>query len=119
MSIHSTLAVLLGSTALGGYAPLTLLRAQRFYLTGIEPLNIGVISNMLNTVTGIRDDLFTSSIISQHAIIADSMFRIFGAASAIILGFTGLMPTVLDLHTAIQESELDGYGYLYGESYGD
>lgn len=119
MSIHGILAVLLGSTALGGYAPLTLLRAQRYYLTGLESGAVSLHNGSLNIVDAIPVGQFLTGELINHSILAESKFRVSWLLQSIILGFKGLMPVELEFHTAIQETELDGYGYLYGESYGE
>lgn len=119
MSIHGILAVLLGSTALGGYVPLTLLRAQRYYLIGLESGAVSLHNNALNIVDAIPVGQFLAGELINHTVLAENDFRASWLMQSIILGFKGLMPTVLDLHTAIQETELDGYGYLYGEGYGE
>lgn len=119
MSIHSILAVLLGSTALGGYAPLTLLRAQRHYLTGINLGKIGPMNNALSIFEGIQKGNFNVSYVLHHALLGETDFNVFWSMQHIVLGFRGVLASVLDFHTMIQESELEGYGYLYGESYGE
>ena len=119
MSIHGILAVLLGSTALGGYAPLTLLRAQRYYLTGLGSGAVSLHHNSLNIVDAIPSGQFLAGELINHSILAESVFRIGWVTQGIILGFMGMMPTEATLHSAIQETELDGYGYLYGEGYGE
>ena len=119
MSIHGILAVLLGSTALGGYAPLTLLRAQRYYLTGLESGAVSLHNGSLNIVDAIPLGQFLAGELINHSILAESKFRVSWLLQSIILGFKGLMPVEAGFHTAIQETELDGYGYLYGEGYGE
>lgn len=119
MSIHGILAVLLGSTALGGYAPLTLLRAQRHYLTGINLGKIGPMNSALSIYSGIRHGNFNISYVLHHTLMAETDFNVFWSMQHILIGFQGILASVLDFHTMIQETELDGYGYLYGESYGD
>lgn len=118
MSIHGVLAALLGSTALGGYAPLTLLRAQRFILTGVKYGGIAPITTNLLSVHGL-DPKFMGSEIRQFALTGYWDFAAFSVTQNIILGFTGMMPTVLDLHTLFGDDSFNGYGARYGASYGD
>lgn len=119
MSIHGILAVLLGSTALGGYAPLTLLRAQRYYLTGLQSGAVSLHNNSLNIIDAIPVGQFLAGEMINHSILAAFGFKVSWLIQSIILGFKGLMPTELTFHSMIQETELDGYGYLYGEGYGE
>lgn len=119
MSIHGILAVLLGSTALGGYAPLTLLRAQRHYLTGLNLGKMAPMNSALNILSGVQEGNFNISYVLNHTLIGETDFNVFWSMQHIVLGFRGILASVLDFHTMIQETELDGYGYLYGESYGD
>lgn len=118
MSIHGILAVLLGSTALGGYAPLTLLRAQRFILTGVSYGGIAPITTNLLSVRGL-DPKFMGTEIRQLAMTGYWDFAAYSITQNIILGFAGMMPTVLDLHTLFGDDSISGYGARYGASYGD
>lgn len=118
MSIHGVLAALLGSSALGGYAPLTLLRAQRFTLTGVPAGGVAPITTNLIMINAL-DPKFMGSEIQQHAVIGYWDFAAFSITQNIILGFTGMMPTVLDLHTLFGDNSFSGYGARYGASYGD
>ena len=119
MSIHGILAVLLGSTALGGYAPLTLLRAQRYYMIGLRSNSISVHNNNMHYIRAIPKGDFILGEAIHHSMLQQYRFQISWAVQSILFGFTGIMPTVLDFHSLIQETELDGYGYLYGEGYGE
>lgn len=119
MSIHSILAVLLGSTALGGYAPLTLLRSHRHILTGIQSGMIGPVNTSLHIPSGIQKGNFNLSYALHHTVLGETDFNVYWSMQHILIGFRGILASVLDFHTMIQESELEGYGYLYGESYGD
>ena len=119
MSIQGILAVLLGSTALGGYAPLTLLRAHRHYLAGLNLGKIGPMNSALSIYSGIQHDNFNISYALHHTLLGETDFNVFWSMQHIVLGFRGILASVLDFHTMIQETELDGYGYLYGESYGE
>ena len=119
MSIHGILAVLLGSTALGGYAPLTLLRIHRHYLTGLNLGKIGPMNSALSIYSGIQHDNFNISYALHHTLLGETDFNVFWSMQHIVLGFRGILASVLVFHTMIQETELDGYGYLYGESYGE
>ena len=118
MSIHGILAALLGSSALGGYAPLTLLRAQRFYLTGVSTGGVAPVNDRLNIFSGLRKQAFYTTNVRHHMMLQYEDFVLYSAVQTIILGFYGLMPTVLDLHTLYSDTELEGYGARYGASYG-
>lgn len=119
MSIHGILAALLGTSALGGFAPLTLSRANRYYIIGAVTGHLAAVNNRINIFSGIPKDNFNLSFVNQHTSLGYLDFVIYSAAQSIILGFLGLMPTENNLHTMIQETEPEGYGYDYGDSYGD
>ena len=118
MSIHGVLAALLGSSALGGYAPLTLLRAQRYYITGTNQHNLTVVSVLQNIYTGLNKNSFYATEIRRLTIEGFLGTHVYSSAQHFILGFYGLMPTVLDFHTLIDTIDVSGYGANYGASYG-
>ena len=118
MSIHGVLAALLTSTALGGYAPLTLIQMRRFYLLGLEVQKFGVMRADYHMPSGVPKDHFVGSMVSRHTITDFTGLMSSSLVQGIILGFTGLMPTLNGLHTALQMTEVFGYGARYGASYG-
>lgn len=117
MSIHGILAALLGSSALGSYAPLTLLRAQRITLTGVPNGGVAAITTNLLRIRGL-DPAFMASEIRHHAMTGHPGFFPYSITQNILMGFAGIMPTVLDLHTLFEDDSFSGYGARYGASYG-
>ena len=118
MSIHGILAALLGSSALGGYAPLTLLRAHRYYLTGLVRDGIAPVSAQANIFSGLEKNKFYVSNVQHHTAISPHGFVVGYITQNIILGFTGMLATNLDLHSLLQDPNVSGWGARYGASYG-
>lgn len=119
MSIHGVLAALLGSSALGGFAPLTLLRMQRYYLTGASKGDLLASETHFNIQSGLLKDSFYGTELHQLALLQDLMFKAYSISQMIILGFTGMMPTLTSLQTLFYDPSMTGYGTDYGYSYGD
>ena len=90
-SIHSILGVLLGSTALGSFAPLTALTLERHTI-------VGSMSGTIIASTGVESDVIGPNIGTHHttttvgsAILASQGATAYNLTNSIILGFTGLL----------------------------
>ena len=118
MSIHSLLAVLLGSTALGGFAPLTLTTVARHTITGVKPGFVGISQNQLTTFIGPLVNHLQLAHALEHMPLGPWGVAVIMNTEHTLLGFRGIMATEAINHTFIWETEQEGYGYNYGMSYG-
>lgn len=119
MTIHSILGVLMSSTALGGFAPLTLSLAIRHTIVGNLTPNLSAVENMLHTLLGRHRGEIGPYATTYHILMGLWGMMPSVAVQHILLGFRGMMATLANLNVLIVEEEFSGYGYSYGDSYGD
>lgn len=117
-SIHGILAALLGSTALGGFAPLTLTSAIQISLIGQRNSSIYVNASVLHALNAIRPNQTAAMNHVRHTMIGPRGMMPNAISFHHVLAMKGIMPNALTRHTMIT-SDMSGYGYNYGESYGD
>lgn len=118
MNIHGKLAVLMMTTALGTFAPITVWQLYQHRVYGwYDGLSVRTSSwhsllgtragetlfdGRAHTIVGLDPSSVIDTSISQHT----------------ILGMKGLAGLSLSAHAAIQTEEFSGYGTDYGGSYG-
>jgi hypothetical protein len=119
MSIHGILAALLGSTALGGFAPLTVTTGIRHTIIGIQSQSIGMANTLGHFLLGVPKNHLLAPWVAMHTLFAVTGVMIHSTVQHILLGFIGILASEASLHTMIYEVDMSGYGYDYGGSYGE
>lgn len=119
MSIHSILAVLMGSTTLGGSLPTRVYFAIRHTIIGNRQSGLMPISSNRHLLLALRYDQFANVNVTMHSFIVGNGIEVVNSIQHIIEGFYGIMVSGSAIHTALIETELAGYGYEYGDIYGD
>jgi hypothetical protein len=118
MSIHSTLAVLMGSTALGGSLPVTLWSVIQHSVFGNRLGALLIFNSAIHMPIAPEVSNFAITNYVRHGFIAGVGLALTNSIEHIIEGFYGIMITNASEHSALIMTDLAGYGYDYGDLYG-
>ena len=118
MSVHKRLAVLMSSSALGAFAPITAWSMVQHRIYG-EPDGIKATTNTLYTFIGTLPGI-TGFIGQEHILIGPNKNMIVGNRlnQHTVIGTRGLAVFSDTAHLLLVTAEFSGYGYSYGSSYG-
>lgn len=117
MSIHSLIAVLMGSSSLSQYNPLLISQALRNYVLGVPIGSMALTYTSHSTIIGLPTDNVGLVETVNSVVIGVRDVAVVDMTSNILLALKGVGVFEAIIH-AFGKPLTEGYGFNYGENYG-